>query len=101
MRPTATAPMAGNKKLPFRLATDVLRQASSGPTAVSNIRDRATGMASRLKKGGPTVTLWPWTDSERMGKKVPQGMVKQTTSKIRLFNRKLDSQETSDSSLCS
>src|ERR1700690_2607516 len=101
MRRTATEPMAGNKKLRFRLSTDVLRQASSGPTAVSNIRRRANGMAARLKKGGPTVTLWPWTHSERMGKKVPQRMVKQTTSRSRLLNRKLDSRETSDSSLCS
>ena len=36
-----------------------------------------------------------------MGKNVPQRMVKQTTSKSRLLNRKLDSRETSDSSLCS
>src|ERR1700689_2151215 len=36
-----------------------------------------------------------------MGKNVPHKMVKQTTSKRRLLNRKLDSRETSDSSLCS
>jgi len=36
-----------------------------------------------------------------MGKNVPQRMVKQTTSKRRLLNRKLDSRETSDSNLCS
>src|ERR1017187_3017077 len=36
-----------------------------------------------------------------MGKNVPHSMVKQTTSKRRLLNRKLDSRETSDSSLCS
>src|SRR5208337_2069395 len=36
-----------------------------------------------------------------MGKNVPHSMVKQTTSNSRLLNRKLDSRETSDSSLCS
>src|SRR5580658_2180587 len=36
-----------------------------------------------------------------MGKNVPHNMVKQTVSKRRLLNRKLDSRETSDSSLCS
>ena len=58
-------------------------------------------MATRLKNGGPTVTLCPWTHSERMGKNVPHRMVKQTTRRSRLLNRKLDSRETSDSSLCS
>src|SRR5208283_3838344 len=60
-----------------------------------------TGMATRLKKGGPTVTLCPCTNSDRIGKNVPHKMVKQTTSRRRLLNRKLDSRETSDSSLCS
>src|SRR5271155_1939090 len=36
-----------------------------------------------------------------MGKNVPHKMVKQSVSKRRLLNRKLDSRETSDSSLCS
>src|ERR1035441_9531845 len=101
MSPTATEPMAGKRELRFRLSTEVLRQASSGPTAVSSIRRSATGMATRLKNGGPTVTLCPWTHSERMGKNVPHRMVKQTTRRSRLLNRKLDSRETSDSSLCS
>src|ERR1039458_4560712 len=40
-------------------------------------------------------------NSDRIGKNVPHNIVKQTTSKRRLLNRKLDSRETSDSSLCS
>src|ERR1700687_820720 len=40
-------------------------------------------------------------NSDKIGKNVPQSMVKQTTSNRRLLNRKLDSRETSDSSLCS
>src|ERR1700761_3099380 len=36
-----------------------------------------------------------------MGKTVPHKMVKQAASSTRLLNRKLDSRETSDSSLCS
>src|SRR6266496_1378277 len=101
MPPMATEPMNGNRKLRFRLSTEVLRQASSGPTAVSSRSNSATGTATRLKKGGPTVTLCPCTHSERIGNSVPQRTVKQATSRSRLLNRKLDSRETSDSSLCS
>src|SRR5713101_237619 len=36
-----------------------------------------------------------------MGKNVPHNTVKQATNRSRLLNRKLDSRETSDSSLCS
>src|SRR5450755_2771799 len=97
----ATDPIAGKRKFLLRLSMEVLRQASSGPTAVSSRSSKATGTATRLKNGGPTVTLCPCTNSERMGKNVPHSMVKQTTSRRRLLNRKLDSRETSDSSLCS
>ncbi len=51
--------MAGHMKLRFRLSTDVLRHASKGPTAVSSKSSKATGMFTRLKNGGPTVTLVP------------------------------------------
>src|ERR1039458_3383864 len=40
-------------------------------------------------------------NSDRIGKNVPHNIVKQTTSKRGLLNRKLDSREPSDSSLCS
>ena len=46
--PTAKPPIVGHKKLRFRLSVDVLRQASSGPTAVSNKRSKATGTATLL-----------------------------------------------------
>ena len=32
---------------------------SNGPTAVSNRSSKATGMFTRLKNGGPTVTFVP------------------------------------------
>ena len=41
------------------LSSDVRRQASSGPSAVSNSSNKATGIATRLKNGGPTVTVCP------------------------------------------
>jgi hypothetical protein len=47
------------------------------------------------------VTLLPCTYSEMTGNKVPHSTVKQAASRTRLLNRKLDSRETSDSSLCS
>ena len=88
-------------KFRLMLSIEVLRQARSGPTAVSNRSSRATGMATRLKNGGPTVTLVPSTHSERMGKSVPQSTVKQNRTNSRLLNRKLDSRETIDSNWCS
>ena len=45
---TAIAPRVGHRKLRFRLSRDVLRHASSGPTAVSNRSNIVTGMATRL-----------------------------------------------------
>src|ERR1700722_5706999 len=101
IRPTINAPIAGHLKLREMLSIEVLRQASSGPSAVSNRSSSATGIFTRLKNGGPTVTLVPCTHSERTGKSVPHRTVKQATSSKRLLNKKLDSRETSDSSLCS
>src|ERR1700756_464120 len=98
---TASAPTDGHMKLRFRLSSEVLPQASNGPTAVRISNSRATGMFTRLKNGGPTVTLVPCTHSESTGNKVPHSTVKHATSRSRLLNRKLDSRETSDSSLCS
>src|SRR5439155_23982162 len=99
--PLAIAPSAGHRKLRFRLSTEVLRHASNGPTAVRNKSSNATGTFTRLKNGGPTVTLLPCTHSDRTGNSVPHNTVKQATRRSRLLNRKLDSRETSDSSLCS
>src|SRR5271165_2809189 len=99
--PTAIEPSVGIRKFRRMLSSEVLRHASSGPTAVSSMSSKATGTATRLKNGGPTVTLCPCTHSDRMGKSVPQSTVKQATSRSRLLNRKLDSRETSASSLCS
>src|SRR5580704_13715892 len=96
--PVARAPIAGHRKFRFKLSTDVRRQASSGPTAVSRRSSNATGMFTRLKNGGPTVTLVPCTHSESTGNSVPHRTVKHATSRSRLLNRKLDSRETSDSS---
>src|SRR5215475_1683647 len=98
---TAKAPMAGHRKLRFRLSTEVLPQARSGPIAVSRSNSSATGMLTRLKKGGPTVTFVPCTHSDSTGNRVPHNTVKQATTKSRLLNRKLDSREIIDSSLCS
>src|SRR5437762_13569993 len=95
------ASSAGMPKLRFKLSSEVLRQASKGPTAVSSRRKIAMGTFTRLKNGGPTVTLLPCTHSERIGKSVPHKTVKQETRNRRLLNKKLDSRETSDSKRCS
>src|SRR5437016_4263108 len=63
-----TAAITGIVKLRFRLAHDVLRHASNGPTPVSSSRKSAIGMFTRLKNGGPTVTLCPRIDSRKVQK---------------------------------
>src|SRR6266513_5185489 len=97
----ATARSVGIRKLRLMLSTEVLRQASSGPKAVSSNSNIAIGISTRLKNGAPTVTFVPCTHSDSSGKNVPQSTVKQAASSKRLLNRKLDSRETSASSLCS
>src|ERR1022692_5247867 len=97
----STARIVGHKKLRFRLSREVLRQGSSGPTAVRKIRNSPIETLTRLKNGGPTVTFEPVTASDRTGNSVPHNTAKQATSSTRLLNRKLDSRETSDSSRCS
>src|SRR6185312_12803948 len=99
--PANTAHRAGHLKLRLMLSVEVLRQASNGPTAVSNRSSSATGTLTRLKNGAPTVILCPCTHSERIGNNVPHNTVKQATKSSRLLKRKLASRETSDSSLCS
>src|SRR5579863_7536336 len=99
--PTAKAPSAGQRKLRFRLSSEVLRQASSGPTAVNKSKRSETGTITLSKYGGPTVTLFPSRYSWISGNHVPNSTVKHATTNSRLLKRKLDSRETSDSSLCS
>src|SRR4051812_28906385 len=99
--PTAAAITIGTVKLRFRLPRDVLRHASSGPTPVRMSSSSPTGIITRLKNGGPTVTFVPCTHSERMGKSVPHSTVKHATKKMTLLKRKLDSREASASRRCS
>src|ERR1700735_5490135 len=96
--PAARPPARGQAKLRFRASNEVLRQASNGPTPVSSRRNRAIGIFTLLKKGGPTLILFPTTHSESTGNSVPQSTAKHAASKMRLLNRKLDSRETNESS---
>src|ERR1700753_3612627 len=91
----------GRMKLRRRARMEVERQGSIGPAPVSRISSRPIGTTTRLKNGGPMVTLEPCTYSDRTGNSVPQRTVKQAIRRIRLLNRKLDSRETIDSSLFS
>src|SRR3954470_15443598 len=99
--PAARPATIGTVKLRFRLPRDVLRQANSGPTPVKTSSSNPTGIITRLKNGGPTVTFVPCTHSDRIGNSVPQRTVKHATRKITLLNRKLDSRDTNDSNRCS
>src|SRR5579884_1314229 len=91
----------GHRKFRRKLSSDVLRHASSGPIPVRKTRKIPIGTFTRLKNGGPTVTLLPVTHSDSTGNNVPHSTAKHDTSSTRLLNRKLDSRDTSDSSLCS
>src|SRR5271170_3385271 len=90
-------PINGKPKFFFRLSTEVLRQASSGPTPVRNKRNIAMGIFTRLKNGGATLIFDPRTASESTGKSVPARTATQATRRIRLLNRKLDSRESIES----
>src|SRR5271157_4332248 len=97
----STASEVGMTKLRLTRSSDVCLHASSGPIPVRNTRNSPMGTLTRLKNGGPTVTLLPVTASDSTGNSVPHNTAKQATSSTRLLNRKLDSRETSDSSRCS
>src|SRR5580704_3208855 len=96
--PATTPPKSGHAKFRFSASNDVLRQARSGPTPVSKRRNRAMGMFTLLKNGGPTLILFPTTHSESTGKSVPHSTAKHAASRIKLLNKKLDSREASESS---
>ena len=55
-------------------------------------------MLTRLKKGAPTLTLIPRMASESRGNTVPKNTVKVAAMRKRLFRRKADSRETTESS---
>src|SRR5258707_3663874 len=86
--PAARAPTVGHRKFRRRLSKDVLRHASNGPTAVRNNKSSAKGTITLLKKGGPTVILWPWIHSESTGNSVPHSATKQISKNKTLLNRK-------------
>src|SRR5258706_7615520 len=99
--PRTNPETAGHRKLRRNPSSDVLRQANSGPTPVKNSRNNPTGMFTLLKNGAPTLIFCPCTASEITGNNVPERTAKQAASRTRLLNRKLDSRDTSDSSLFS
>src|SRR3954468_806486 len=98
---TSSEMIDGIRKFRFKLSTEVLRHASSGPTAVSSNNTSAIGTFTLLKNGGPTVIFVPCTASERIGNSVPHNTANADTSSSTLLKRKLDSRETSDSNRCS
>src|SRR5260370_11741147 len=61
--PATSPPRSGEPKLRFKLSSEVLRQASSGPTPVRKRRNNATGMLTLLKNGGPHPTFHPASSS--------------------------------------
>src|SRR5271155_3834578 len=96
--PATTPIIRGHAKLRFKLSTEVLRQARSGPTPVRKSRSRPIGTLTLLKNGAPTLILEPESASDKTGKSVPERTAMHETRRIRLLKRKLDSRETMASS---
>src|SRR5580658_1098417 len=94
--PATTPPSKGQAKFRFRASKEVFLHASNGPTPVSKRRNRAMGIFTLLKKGGPTLILLPTTHSESTGKSVPHRTAKQAANKIKLLNRMLDARDTNE-----
>ena len=53
MPPTATEPIAGNRKFRFRLSMEVLRHASNGPTAVRSRSSKSNRNGNTIEKRRP------------------------------------------------
>src|ERR1700688_3687812 len=98
MAPAMRSLNSGQPKLRFRLSSEVLRHASSGPTPVRNKSNKPMGIFTLLKNGVPTLMRSPVNHSEKTGNSVPDRTATQDTSKIKLLKRKLDSRETMESS---
>src|SRR5262249_27340799 len=96
--PAASPPTAGPPKFRRKLAAEVLRQASNGPTPVKKSKKSPIGRLTLLKKGAPTLILFFVIHSDRTGNIVPESTATHATSRIRLLKRKLDSREASESS---
>src|SRR6266852_2466075 len=95
VRPPAVAGTANWRR---RLGSEARRQAISGPIPVRASKARPRGMFTRLKNGGPTVTLVPCTSSERIWNNVTDSTENAIPIRSKLLNRKLASRLTIDSS---
>ena len=79
--PSRNARQGGPQEIRLRLSREVLRQASSGPTAVSNSSSKRHRNRHPVEEGAPTVTLLPCTHSGKHGNQVPHSTVKQASTK--------------------
>src|SRR5487761_367722 len=96
--PATTATASGTVKLRLRLSKEVFRQASSGPAPVRKRSIRPIGTATRLKNGGPTVTVLLSTAFEMIGKIVTHSTAKTSAKRIQLLKRNPLSREITESS---
>ena len=103
-RNTAAATMpstTGPRKLRRRLSSEARRHAMSGPTPIKKMSDRKSGMFTELKNGAPTLTFTPRTASDRSGTLwIVRPLVEgSAATRKTLFKRKVDSRETTESSV--
>src|SRR5687767_1880665 len=83
--PVTTALRTGHMNWNLRFETDVLRQASSGPTPVSSSSVNPIGTIQRLKNGGPIVMRSPVIASLSVGNIVANKMKNAQNSRIQLL----------------
>ena len=93
-RPTPT----GNRNESRRLVSVDFRQASNGPTPVSNSMTKPIGTIHLLKNGATTVRRLPVTASLSVGNIVAKRTNSAENSRIQLFTRNAASRETHESS---
>src|SRR3954462_5619033 len=96
---TITPAIAGQRNERFRLSKELRLHAIRGPTPVSISKPRPIGMFTPSKKALSTLIFSLVKVSDRTGKSVPQSTEKQLASRRRLLNKKLDSRDTTLSSL--
>src|SRR6266404_9214939 len=85
--PIVAALATGIRNCRFRFATDARRHAINGPIPVNSNNSSPSGMLTVLKKGGPTVILFPRTASLMIGKSVPHSTENAIPTSTRLLYR--------------
>ena len=94
---TTSATSSGQRKIRRAPSQLIRRHAIRGPIPVNRTARIASGVARRLKNGGPTEERVPVIASEIRGKNVPQKITAHSPTRRRLLTRKIASRENKES----